>query len=117
MGVIPRSFSTEWTLRKKVLAIVDDNATAIDGLLPTGEVTLAKLHPTFREMTVVEGGLTGYVQYPGSDCLNGGVIKVRDGRRLVNSLCSHHSLLMTGHNLADLRPVAQVFKLKIDEIE
>ena len=33
MGVIPTSFSTEWTLRKKVLAIVDDNATAIDARL------------------------------------------------------------------------------------
>jgi hypothetical protein len=116
MGVIPRSFSTEWTLRKKVLAIVDDNATAIDGRLPTGDITLAKLHPTFREMAVAEGSLTDYVQYPGSDCLNGGVIRVGDGHRLMNSLYSHHSLLMNGHNLADLRPVAQVFNLGIELI-
>ena len=27
LGVVPQSFSTEWTLRDKVLAIVDDNAT------------------------------------------------------------------------------------------
>ena len=44
-GRDPASFATEWTLRKKVLAIVDDNATAIDARLPTGDVTLAKLHP------------------------------------------------------------------------
>ncbi len=116
MGVIPQSFSTEWTLRKKVLAIVDDNATAIDARLATGGITLAKLRPTFRELTVAEGSLTGYAQYPGSDCLNGGVIKVRDGHRLMNSLCSHHSLLMTGRNLADLRLVAKVFGLGIEEI-
>ena len=116
MAVIPQSFSTEWTLRKKVLAIVDDNATAIDARLATGGITLAKLRPTFRELTVAEGSLTGYAQYPGSDCLNGGVIKVRDGHRLMNSLCSHHSLLMTGRNLADLRLVAKVFGLGIEEI-
>ena len=34
MGVIPQPFATEWTLRKKVLAIVDDNASAIDARLP-----------------------------------------------------------------------------------
>jgi hypothetical protein len=39
-GVVPQSFSEEWTLRKKVLAIVNDNATAIDGRMPTGDCTL-----------------------------------------------------------------------------
>ncbi len=116
MGVIPKPFSTEWTLRKKVLGIVDENATAIDARLATGNITLAKLQPTFQEMMVLEGSLTGYVQYPGSDCRNGGVIKVRDGHRTLASLYSHHYLLMTGHHLANLRPVAQVFNLGIDEI-
>ncbi len=116
MGVIPKPFSTEWTLRKKVLAIVDENATAIDARLPAGGITLAKLQPTFQEMMVLEGSLTGYVQYPGSDCRNGGVIKVRDGHRTLASLYSHHYLLMTGYHLANLRPVAQVFNLGIDEI-
>ena len=46
MGVIPRPSPRDWTLRKKVLAIVDDNAIAIDARLPTGDVTLAKLLPT-----------------------------------------------------------------------
>jgi hypothetical protein len=70
LGVVPTSFSTEWRLRPKVLAIVDENATAIDARLPTGDITLAKLHPTLDKMTVVEGSLEDYVQYPGSDCLN-----------------------------------------------
>jgi hypothetical protein len=116
MGVIPQSFSTEWTLRKKVLGIVDENATAIDARLPVGGITLAKLDPTFRELTVAEGSLTGYAQYPGSDCLNGGVIKVADGHRLMNSLCSHHSLLMTGHHLADLRLISKVLDLRVQDI-
>lgn len=116
MGVIPQSFATDWVLRKKVLAIVDNNATAIDARLPVGGITLAKLQPTFQELTVAEGSLTGYAQYPGSDCLNGGVIRVQDGHRFMNSLCSHHALLMTGRHLADLRLVSKVFNLGIEEI-
>lgn len=43
LGVLSPSFSTEWQLRPKVLAIVDANATAIDARLPVGDLTLAKL--------------------------------------------------------------------------
>jgi hypothetical protein len=64
-------------------------------------------------MTVVEGELTGYAQYPGSDCLNGGVIRVPDGHRLMTHLASHHYLLMTGHHAATLDLVATVFGLKL----
>jgi hypothetical protein len=116
LGVLPQSFSTEWTLRPKVLAIVDDNATAIDARLPTGPITLAKLHPSFNKITVAEGGLVNYVQYPNSDCLNGGVIKVSDGRKLMNTLSSHHYLLMTDHNLADIELLAKIFNLAVEVI-
>jgi hypothetical protein len=116
MGVIPQPFATEWTLRKKVLAIVNDNATAIDAGLPVGDITLAKLAPTLSELNVAEGALTGYAQYPGSDCLNGGVIRVRDGHRLMDRLSSHHALLLTGRHLADLRLVTKVFGLTIQEM-
>jgi hypothetical protein len=34
----------------------------------------------------------------------------------MNSLSSHHSLLMTGRNAADLRLVAKVFNLTLEEI-
>jgi hypothetical protein len=116
MGVIPRSFATEWALRKKVLAIVDDNATAIDARLPLGSITLAKLQPSFRDLTVVPGKLTGYAQYPGSDCLNGGIIRVSDGHRFMNALCSHHALLMTGQQTPDLRLVAKALNLNVTEV-
>ena len=116
LGVVPTSFATQWTLRKKVLAIVDQGATAIDARLPTGAITLAKLHPTLAKMTVAEGSLKGYVQYPGSDCLNGGVIKIRDGHRLMSSLSSHHYLLMTGHNLVDIQMLSRVFDLQVEEV-
>lgn len=116
LGVLPQSFSTEWSLRPKVLAIVDDNATAIDARLPTGPVTLAKLDPTFNRITVAEGSLTGYAQYPNSDCLNGGVIKVADGHKLMETLSSHHYLLLTGHNLTDIKLLAKIFDLDVEVI-
>ena len=116
LGVLPRAFSTEWTLRPKVLAIVDQNASAIDARLPEGDVTLAKLGPRLDSLSLAEGALTGYAQYPGSDCLNGGVIRVRDGHRLMNSLSSHHYLLMTGHQRTTLELVSRVLGLRLDVI-
>jgi len=116
MGVIPEPFTTEWTLRKKVLAIVDDNASAIDARLPTGNITLAKLHPGMDKMTVAEGTLTGYAQFPGSDCLNGGVIRIRDGRKLMDAVASHHYLLLVGHHSVNIQFLGKVFGLEIEEI-
>ncbi|MEQ8672734.1 MAG: hypothetical protein RLP44_09915 [Aggregatilineales bacterium] len=116
LGVLPQSFSTEWTLQTKVLGIVNDNATAIDARLPIGEVTLAKLHADFKTMTVAQGTLTGYAQFPGSDCVNGGIIRVNDGHKLMTSLASHHYLLMTGHNLPAIRLMAKIFNFNIVEI-
>jgi hypothetical protein len=117
LGVLPKSFSTEWTLREKVLAIVDDNATAIDARLPEGDITLVKVMPPFDTLSVVEGTLTGYAQFPGSDCRNGAVIKVGDGHRLMEDLASHHYILTTGHNANQLEMVAKVFGLKIKKIQ
>jgi hypothetical protein len=109
--VVPQPFATEWNLRKKVLAIVDGDASAIDARLPEGPITLAKLHPDMKTITVVEGELTGYAQYPGSDCLNGGVIRVPNGHRLMTHLASHHYLLLTGHHLAGIESLGTVFDL------
>ena len=115
-GIVPRSFATEWTLRPKVLGIVDDNAIAIDARLPTGDITMAKLEPTFDTLSVVEGELRGYAQYPDSDCINGGVIKVRNGRKLMEGLTSHHYILMTGHHRSAIDILAKIFDLQIDAI-
>lgn len=116
LGVVPPPFSTEWTLRSKVLAIVDENATAIDARLPEGKMTLAKLHPTLNKLTITEGELTGYAQYPDSDCLNGAVLRVPDGRHMLKTLSSHHYLLMTGHHLADIEMLAQLFEIEIEQL-
>jgi hypothetical protein len=112
LGVVPQSFSTEWKLKEKVLAIVDDNATAIDARLPEGDITLVKLLPPFDRWSVVEGDLPKYAQFENSHCLNGAVIRVPNGKRLVDDLVSHHYIITTGHNLNELEMVSKVFDLE-----
>ena len=116
LGVLPRPMATEWTLRRKVLAIVDENATAIDARLPVGALTLAKLSPTFDTLFVAEGELTGYAGYPGSDCQNGALVRVPDGHALMRALPSHHSLMVAGHHRAELEAVGQVFGLELERL-
>ncbi|MCP4398033.1 MAG: hypothetical protein GY801_12145 [bacterium] len=115
-GLTPQSFATDWKLVPKALAIVDENATAIDARMATGNMTMAKLDATFSKMMVIEGELEDYIQYPDSDCRNGAVIKVSDGRKLMNSLYSHHYCLMTGHNGVDIDMLARVFGLNVEKI-
>jgi hypothetical protein len=116
LGVLPRPLATEWTLRRKVLAIVDDNATAIDARLPLGSLTLAKLGPRFDTLVTAAGELVGYAGYPGSDCLNGAVIRVPDGHALMRRLPSHHAILMSGHDPAGVDLVGRIFGLRIDDV-
>jgi hypothetical protein len=116
LGVIPQSFATQWTLNPKVLAIVDDNASAIDARLPVGDMTLAKFDPSFEKISVTEGSLKNYVQYEDSDCLNGAILKVPDGRRMLDRLTSHHYLLMTGHHQADIDMIGKVFNYQVAEL-
>lgn len=111
-GVVPQAFASEWKLQPKVLAIVDDNAHALDARLAEGPVTLVKLIPPFDRLSVVEGDMPKYAQFKDSDCLNGAVIRVPDGKRLVADLVSHHYIVTTGHNLNELETVAKVFGIE-----
>ncbi len=113
-GFVPRCFAQAWTLRPRVLEIVDENAMAVDARLPVGKITLTKLHPSLNKIQVIEGELEEYVQYPGSDCRNGALIKIKDGRRLVNDLYSHHSCFSTGHIGAELEMAARVLGLEAE---
>lgn len=112
-GLIPECMASEWTLRKKVLAIVDKNATVIDARLPLGKVVITKLHPDLNEIMVTTGKLENYVQYPGSDCRNGGLIKVKDGYRLMDLFYSHHNCIVVGDKSEDLKYMSKVFDIDI----
>jgi hypothetical protein len=111
-GVVPQAFSTRWKLKAKVLAIVDDNAIALDARLAKGDITLVKMMPPFDRWSVVEGEMPKYAQFENSDCLNGAVIRVSNGKRLVDDLVSHHYIITTGHNLNELEMVSKVFGLE-----
>ena len=103
-------------MEDKVLAIVDENAIALDARMPEGKMTLAKLQPDLETISIIEGEIEKYIQYENSDCLNGAVIRVSDGHQLVSSLTSHHYLILTGHRLAEIRQIAQVFGWKVESI-
>lgn len=117
LGVVPQSFSTEWTVRGKVLDIVNENAHALDARMAEGDMTLVKLMPPFDKLSVIEGELTKYAQFTNSHCLNGAVMKVPNGKRMLNELSSHHYILTNGHNLSDLEMVAKVFDLECKVID
>jgi hypothetical protein len=113
-GLIPRSFSNQWKLKPRVLEIVHEDATAIDGRFPEGKVTLAKIDSSLSSLLVVEGHLEKYVQFPGSDCRNGALIRVPDGHFLMNKLYSHHNCILIGHHKIDLEVIASVIGLDIE---
>jgi len=100
-----------------VLAIVNDNAIALDARMAEGEITLVKLMPPFDKLSVIEGQLTKYAQFKNSDCLNGAVMRVPNGKRMLTELSSHHYILTNGHNLSDLEMVAKVFDLECKVID
>ncbi|MET0693235.1 MAG: hypothetical protein ABWY56_04855 [Propionibacteriaceae bacterium] len=116
LGVLPQSFATEWTLKPRVLEIVDPNANAIDARLPEGTTTIVKLSSTMDTLAVTPAVLTSYTQYQDSDCLNGAVLKVADGYRFVENLPSHHAVLATGDLSRRLDLVSGVLGLKVQVI-
>src|ERR1700722_3036209 len=116
MGVIPQPFAREWTLRAKVLAIVDEDANAIDARIPEGDVTLAKLASSFDKMSVAEAILEGYAQFSNSDCRNGGLLHVEDGRRLLSRISSHHYLVITGRQYNHISPLSPIFGITTDRL-
>jgi hypothetical protein len=115
-GLLPEKFSTDWNLRKRVLAMVDKNATMIDARMPTGPITLVKFQPFLQKISLSEANLTGYIQYEDSDCLNGGIIRVKDGQNFVDKVVSHHYVVLQGHHKASLNLVAEIFDYELEII-
>ncbi len=115
-GLVPRSFCSQWTLRPKVLGIVNDDAVMIDARMPEGPVTLAKIYPGFKKLSVIKAEIESYVQYPGSDCRNGALIRYNDGHKVMDALCSHHSLIISGDVKPQLLQLARVFGWDVTEL-
>jgi hypothetical protein len=115
-GVVPQSFATDWTLRPRVLEIVDETSNAIDARFPEGDLTILKIRSTMDSFAVTPAVLTSYSQYQNSDCLNGAVIRVEDGYRFVEGLPSHHAVLAAGDVTRRLDVLGQTLGLAMDRI-
>jgi hypothetical protein len=111
-GLVARQFCTDWTLRPRALEIVDENAVMVDCRLPVGPATLAKINSDFKSITIIEAEIEDYVQYPGSDCLNGALVRYKDGHKVMEGLSSHHAIVMSGDWKTALLQMAKVFGLK-----
>ncbi len=116
-GLLPRKFSTSWTLRAKQLAIVDENSHMFDARMKTGEVTVVKLDAAMKKIMCLKGELKGYVQYgKESDVRNGGILRVPDGRNLMDNVYSHHVIVMEGDHSYAVKTIAKIMDLQVEEL-
>jgi len=115
-GVVPQSFATEWTLRPRVLKIVNQNANVIDARFPEGPTTVVKIASDMRTLAVAPSVLTSYMQYKDSDCRNGAILRVQDGYRFVERLPSHHVILATGDLSRRIDVMSSVLELTVERL-
>lgn len=115
-GIVPQSWAATWTLKPRVLEIVNPDANAIDARFPEGDVTIVKIRSTMDAFTVTPAVLSEYAQYRNSDCLNGAVLRVADGHRFVEGLASHHAVIATGDITRRMDVLGQTLGLAMDRI-
>lgn len=114
---INQKHSTRWELNPSVLAwLFGESSTAIDAEVGTGDITMCKMHEDFKGLQVEKAVLEAYVQYPGSDCRNGGLIRVADGYRLMEQIISHHVIVLTGKKSNQMKAVCSILGLTYDEV-
>ncbi len=116
-GYIPRRFADKgkWAVRPKALAIVDENAHVIDGRMRTGPITLVKLDASMKKIMATPGRLRGYIQYDrSSDCRNGGVIEVENGKRFLERVYSHHLIVVEGDCVQNVDALGKVLNLEVE---
>jgi hypothetical protein len=120
LGCIAQSMCVKWTLRPPVLGwhswnIVGEDSIVIDAEIDKGDITLCKLHHDFHGIFTEKAVLEEYVQYPGSDCRNGGLVRVPDGYKLMENIKSHHVIVISGKRVNQIKAVAEIFNLELDE--
>ena len=116
LGCVPRRFASSWQMQPKVLKPSDPNAIVIDARLPKGPVTLLQMSSSLQKILTIRGELTDYVQFPGSNCLVGGLIRVEDGHRVVPALYSHHANLIVGDVSRQAVDLAAIFGMQIEQL-
>ena len=117
-GFAPRQFCGNcWKIVPKVLAIVDEQAVMVDCELPTGDMVLAKIDPSFRRITVIPGEIEKYMQFPGTDARNASLLHYHNGEKVMEELPSHHQMIITGRQKASIIQIARVFGWTCEVIE
>lgn len=116
-GFVPRCFCQKWKMVPKVLEIVNEKAYMIDGELPEGDMVLAKINPSFDRITVIPGAIDKYVQFPGTDARNASLLHYSNGEKVMESLPSHHQMIITGKQKAAIGQIANVFGWNYEVIE
>jgi hypothetical protein len=48
--------------------------------------------------------------------VNGGIVKVKNGRRFVQSVASHHYIVIQGHHLDNFKLLESVYDIEVEEI-
>jgi L-fucose isomerase-like protein len=105
-------------MRPKALAFVNDDAIVIDCRMKCGPITMAKLRSDMKGITIIEAEIEDYVQYPGSDCRNGALIRYRNrnGHKVMEALSSHHAILIQGDITHELVQMAKVYGFSTEVI-
>lgn len=115
-GLLPKSMSCSWKVVDPVLAIVDEKAHVFDARMQTGPVTITKLDASLSKLMAVKGTLKGYVQYDSSsDCRNGGVLEVANGKDFMDKVYSHHIILVEGDVSQELKLLGKIMSLTVEE--
>lgn len=114
-GLLPQSMSCSFRVDAPVLGIVDEQAHVFDARMKKGKVTVSKLDNAMSRLMNVPAELKGYIQYDSSsDCRNGGVIAVRDGRAFMDRVYSHHIILIEGDVTREIEQLAAIMGLESD---
>ena len=116
-GFAPRPFCNRWKMVPKVLEIVNEKAYMIDCELKTGDMTLAKINPSFDRVTIIPGKIEKYIQFPGTDARNASLLHYSNGEQVMEGLPSHHQMILTGKQKASILQNAKVFGWKTEVIE
>lgn len=116
-GFAPRPFCSRWKMVPKVLEIVNEKAYMIDCELPTGDMVLAKINPSFDRITVIPGEIEKYVGFPGTDARNASLLRYKKGEMVMEELPSHHQMIITGKQKAAILQIAKVFGWECQVIE
>lgn len=108
-GFAPRKFCTRWDVMPKVLEIVGENAHVVDCEFATGDITLAKITPSFKDITIIPAVIEEYIKFPNTDARNASLIRYNKGETVMEELSSHHQMIIGGRQEATLHQVAKVF--------